>query len=253
MKLNVPFVYVAEIIKPRCRIPVRVYVRDTTTVNIKAVDSLPVAMRAEGVDYLWHKKKLWTVNFERVHEYEPRRITLDEVKSHTEDGGVNYKFSRSTAAAPFKCFWRGMDQYGTSGPLLNNESIINKEDLVYRELVSDTRNEEIQRTKDIASSLISVDNIMYKVTGEPRYYALTFGLGGNHASTNLFISTHYNPNIVHRSYFSALQYEEACKYTSNIAANRGDTKSLPIKTDQPIQVFIKEAVQLNPKRDHGVI
>lgn len=93
---------------------------------------------------------------------------------------------------------------------------------------------------------------VWELTGEPRYVIVTFGLGHNHASTNYFIETHYNPNICKERYFTALQYDKVVQETLHVAAARGDTNSFDsIKRGPKIEVLIPEAVHCKPAEEAG--
>lgn len=95
-----------------------------------------------------------------------------------------------------------------------------------------------------------VDGELYKVTSEPRYEIVTFGLGHNHGGTGMFCSYDYNPNICKDSYFSALQGEQAVAYANNVAAGRGDTNDVG-KFEPFIVVHMPELVKVKPNKQHG--
>jgi hypothetical protein len=94
---------------------------------------------------------------------------------------------------------------------------------------------------------------MFTKEVEPRYVVNTFGMGNNHGGTGMFIEKGYNSNISHTNYFSALNYDKACQYADEIALQRGDTKSIPVRTNcgNTIEVIINEVVNVNPAKDHG--
>lgn len=95
-----------------------------------------------------------------------------------------------------------------------------------------------------------VDGELYKVTSEPRYEILTFGLGHNHGGTGMFCSYYYNSNISKNSYFSALQGEQAVEYANKVAAARGDTNDVG-KFKPFIICHMPELVKVNPQEQHG--
>lgn len=95
-----------------------------------------------------------------------------------------------------------------------------------------------------------VDGELYKVTSEPRYEIVTFGLGHNHGGTGMFCSYNYNPNIRKESYFSALQGEQAVAYANKVAAGRGDTKDVG-KFKPFIVCHMPELVKVKPNKQHG--
>jgi len=105
--------------------------------------------------------------------------------------------------------------------------------------------------KDIAGYLI-VDGVLYKEASEPMYCIYTFGLGANHASTDLCVVNFYNSNISKERYFNALDYNKAVEKAIKIATRRGDTKSIDrIKNFTAIKVYDEKYVTRNPEKDHG--
>jgi hypothetical protein len=78
-------------------------------------------------------------------------------------------------------------------------------------------------------------------------------MGNNHGGTGLFVSQHYNENLSKDSYFTALEYTQACEYADKTAKGRGDNKSIPVRPNggHSIEVMIPAAVKLNPNKDHG--
>jgi hypothetical protein len=97
-----------------------------------------------------------------------------------------------------------------------------------------------------------IDNIVYGLTGEPRYVSMTFGLGHNHGGTSLMIDNWYNSNISKNSYFNALERDKAIKFTRERAIKRGDTNDVDrIGESYNIEVLIHEAVKCNPQKEHG--
>lgn len=248
MTIRVPFTYTANVVKPNCRKNTPVLIQDCITVNIKEFDSLPVALRAEGVDYLWDNKSLWTIDYYSYME-DNKRISIivnsTTVKENTENYGKNHKWSSSSTEAPFFSFWRKAKWAFEDGEVVLTKDEAIKSNKTY---VNDNRDEVVKQIKDIAKDMIFVNGIVYKKTAEPRYYAICFGLGKNHGGTSLSISNSFNPNIHMHSYFTALQFEEAKKYTIDFATRRGDDKSIPRIGEEKIEVLIPEAVKLKIKK-----
>ena len=117
-------------------------------------------------------------------------------------------------------------------------------------LACPNKEQVIKGLQDAANNWLMIDGNVYRVTYEPRYVTMTFGLGSNHGGTALMSSTYYNQNIGAKSYFSLLQKEEAIARATQIATKRGDTDSLPIIADD-FEVFIPAAIKLNPALEHG--
>lgn len=265
MKITVPFIYEALVIKKRCSNPIIISVRDSVVVEVieKKASDLPVAFKIGPSELRWDGVNLWDFDYANTYQ-EPERVAyLTDVVSNTNDNGENYKWSCAGAEAPFKNFWhRGIqkvmctkkddNRYGMNA-WLSDDKVINKTDSVHREWVDDNRLDVISRAKSIAANILAIDCVMHTTVSEPRYNITTFGMGNNHGSTGLFVCQHYNDNLSKESYFTALEYSQACEYADRIATGRGDNKSIPVRPNggHSIEVMISAAVQLNPNKDHG--
>jgi len=102
-----------------------------------------------------------------------------------------------------------------------------------------------------ASEVILIDGQIYRVAGEPRYVVMTFGLGCNHGGTALMANYLYNSNIGASHYYRIDQREEAIAEAERIAEARGDTDNIPIYPHTDYKIFISEAIQCHPQREHG--
>ncbi|ELP5898613.1 hypothetical protein QTV49_000487 [Vibrio vulnificus] len=259
VSLQVPFVYRAQVIKPRCRKPVEINVSDVIQVEIKCIteSDIPVAFRTPQHETRWFDNSLWGKSFHTVTDEKPVLATLEQVVANTNDSS-DYKWSSSSPIAPFFNVWHNVRApwdtgYCTPSPWLKDENVMPLDQHVYRELVEDNRDAVVERILKTANSMLSVDGVIYEPECEPMYYLVTFGLGRNHGGTSLSVTTLYNRNIPHRCYFRADQREEALKYATEVAENRGDTESLPFEYKVPvIEILIPEAVQANPAVDHPV-
>lgn len=243
MKIKIPYTYTAQVIKPNCRKHTPVLIQDSITVNIKEYDSLPIALKAEGTDYLWDNKSLWTINYnDSIHD---RKVTVDAtiIKENTENYGKNYKWSKSGTEAPFFSFW-----WDAKIALEKGETVLTKDEAIESNklYVSDNKDEVVNKIKAISKNMIFINGIVYEKAIEPRYYIITFGMGNNHGGTSLSICNYPNPNI--KTYFSALQYEEAKADTLKVAKRRRDTESIPRIGEDKIEVLIPDAVKLKIKK-----
>lgn len=118
----------------------------------------------------------------------------------------------------------------------------------------ETREDILKRLEENVSSKLIVDGKLYIQTSEPMYCIYTFGLGHNHAGigTSLSVVWHYNENISHKAYFSALELEKAREQAIKTALGRGDTDSVKyIKNCDTITVYNPKYVTRNPRKDHG--
>ena len=114
------------------------------------------------------------------------------------------------------------------------------------------KEEAIAVLEELVSDFIIIDGIVCRGSGEPRYVINTYGLGHNHGGTSLSIDTYYNSNIDKNRYYNALEKEKAIADAIEIAANRGDDKSIPgMGTRWVIDVLLPEAVRCNPQSEHG--
>lgn len=248
MKIQVPFTYTAQVVKPKCRNHTPVLIQDSITVNIKEYDALPVALKALGTDYLWDNKSLWVLDYKRFMENNKAmffKVEANTVKENTENYGKNYECSKSGAEAPFFDFW-----WDAKLALERGEVVSTKEEAIKNSKMyfSDNKNEVINQIKEIANNIVFINGLVYKRAAEPRYYTITFGLGNNHGSTSLSISDYFNSNIDMHSYFTALQYEEAKKFAIDVATCRRDTDCIPRIGEDKIEVLIPEAVKLKIKK-----
>lgn len=263
MKITVPFLYEALVIKPRCRKPSLIILKDTIEVEINVVSSsdLPVAFKIGETELRWDGNHLWDYDYHTVHRKPPVKVLASTVKENTEAEGKTYQYSCSGAEAPFHNFWCNMKDtmnsrhdtmYHGIQSGLKDSCAIKKEDAIFREWIDDNKDVVIENARKIAQGLLICDGYMFAPVGEPRYLICTFGLGGNHGGTGMFIEQHYNRNIPNTSYFTALEYDKACAYADSVAERRGDNKSIPVRTNcgYQIEVLVPEAVKLNPAKQH---
>jgi hypothetical protein len=118
--------------------------------------------------------------------------------------------------------------------------------------------EEVQEALDKQlGEYLLIDGQLHEQVGEPRYVIGTYGLGGNHGlgwGTSIGVDEFYNSNIPWHRYFRIDQEKECNEAGRKIAAKRGDTKAFPHfdkRIYERFEIFIPEAVRLNPKAEHG--
>lgn len=121
-----------------------------------------------------------------------------------------------------------------------------------------TRRQARLAASEAAGLFLVVDGEPWRVCGEPRYVVQTFGLGHNHASTNVFVEWSYNPNIAASRYYNANDREAMQEGFRRVALGRGDTDSVPAYegrvaagTDERIEVLIPGAFTCDPASEHG--
>ena len=263
MKINVPFIYEALIVKPRCRKPSLAIIKDTVEVEIKEVteDMLPVALKVGESSIRWDGNNLWNYYYD-VSGKNPALVTADLVKQNTESG--NSRYSHYSATSPFSNFWLHGNIQDTMSArhnvrlhgfqhYIDDSSVIELNDLKFREWIDDNKQAVIDKANEIAKGLLILNNVLLTQVGEPRYVIVTFGLGNNHGGTGMFIQSHYNSNIANSNYFNALEFDAAIQYADKVATNRGDNDSVPVRPNcgNRIEVLIPEAVKCSPNTEHG--
>lgn len=162
MKIKVPFTYIAQVVKPNCRKHTPVLIKDSITVNIKEFDSLPVALRAEGIDYLWDNKNLWIIYYCRYMENNNpmfHKVNARTVKENTENYGKNHKWTNSTTEAPFFNFW-----WDAKIALEDGLEVLTKDKAIKNNklYVSDNKDEVVSKIKTIAKNMCFIDGIVYE-------------------------------------------------------------------------------------------
>lgn len=259
--LRVPFLYEAVIVKPRCRKPVLVAVKDSIEIQIdsKSLSDLPAAFLVGDKEIRWDGEKLWDFYMSTSAKTDPEKVQLSEVIKNTLDNGESYIYSCAGAKAPFKNFWSNLqwsnDKLGSKhgisethfNSFITDESVLEKSEIQHREWVEDNREKVVELLKSIAGGMISVDGTMYQTASEPRYEIVSFGAGNNY-SVAMFISYGYNPNLAKTCYFNALELEKA----NESLLNRSPKKDFEPRTNcgNTIKVLIPEAVKCVPDKDH---
>ena len=206
------------------------------------------------------RKKL-KVLFSYTEKIVPKRCRIER-PVRFEDGEVTFNIPAVTAEqAPVAIIendgleyrWWNKKLWTRGGHVLP-DVIDRRSDSTFHEerFYPKTRSEKIKLLKEnIGKRILIVDGISYVAAGEPRYYVITFGLGRNHGGTSLSCSYSYNENISKSSYFNLLQRDEAITAATKTAKNRGDTESLPITIEESFKILIPEAIQVNPRKQHG--
>ena len=222
MKLIAKYEFREEYIPPRCRKPRYRDIEKTMSVNIREITSedAPVAMIV--TDYATRNGE-WAVYDTPYRWYKKKLYKVYRHESGSESG------------EPYRIediLWT-INQNGRGYPYDANEK---------------TRISDIRKA---AKRFLIIDGDIYQISGEPRYYTITFGLGHNHGGSSFSISEYYNGNIGKQNYFNALQQKEAIEHFEKIALGRGDTKSVYEEYVDNIKVLIPEAVRCNPQKEHG--
>jgi len=259
--LNVPFVYEAKIIKPRCSKPIIVAVKDSIEVRIKSttLDQLPLALKIGEHCIRSYDGKLWNIDMESISDKPSRKVSVEEVILNTESNGTTYRYSCSGVAAPFKNFWSKLTYSDVRLELdrIKSNDVFNKNindsdlslstDIVYREWLEDNREAVLARLQKIVDNIMVVDGIMFSTVREPRYVVQSFGAGRNY-SVAMFVTYGYNENISKDCYFSALDFKKA---QANLLARSPD-KSILCEPNggSRIEVLMPEVIHCDPHLEH---
>lgn len=261
MTITVPFIYEALVVKPRCRKPTLVVIRDKVDVKIKvaSIDQLPVAFKVGASERRYYEGQLWAQSIERACHEKDRVVSVDEVLLNTENGGLSYKWSRSGSAAPFKNFWFELAYVSQSlgekcdakidcfNSWLTDLAVVDKENVVRRLWLEDNRQLVVDKLHQIADGLVFVDGIVFTHASEPRYVVQSFGAGSNH-SVAMFISYYYSQGVSNKCYFNAHEFEKAKAMCFDMGLRKTD--ALTTNCGNLIEVLIDEAVKCNPLLDH---
>jgi hypothetical protein len=243
LELRIPFIYEAEVIMPRCRKSVIKLVRDETTVKIQQVsaDAFPVALKVGGSEYHFNNDTFWCVN--QVDSRSGREdITVDHVLNL--DNSI-----KKNNYSPFSEFWKKCEplNYGlTMLYIAGGDEAELKKDVGHREWLRDNKQEMLNIAESMANDILVFNNKFFHPAAEPMYKVVTFGMGGNHGGTGLFVETPCKEVAATDQFFNALQLNEAIEYGEMVALERKDTDSLPLGVNGvEIEVLIESAVSKN--------
>lgn len=228
MKLLVLFTCVEQRIPPRCRKPRRVSRDSSVELDIREVtaEQAPVAIRVGpedsslGFEYRWFDGRLWT--------------------------SVNVSSVRPPPLAAGGKIWDCMPV--PSRLDLRGDSAWSHEHLHRMDATRRDHEAMVASFTVWAADTLIVDGVTYRPAGEPRYVVVTFGLSNNHGGTSVMLTDHYNENLRADRYFGLSERGRAVKVGDEVARDRGDTKSLPMRVLGPeIEVLMPDVLQVwNP-------
>lgn len=250
INLQIPFAFKAAVLPPRCRKHRDMHFRATASVSLRQIpedqrDTLaPVAFR-------------WTEKAFRAEAGAPpvevRWLNglcyAPMTRRMARGGDVPVKAGEYMDSLQSEASYHHLHKDGCWWPS-ELETLVDEQ---YRDVTDSNRQQRIAQIEAALSKVVLLGDEVWQVCGEPRYQVNTFGLGGNHGGTALFVVMHYNSNISRDYYFRADRYAEAVAWAERVAQERGDTKSIPItpNSTSPIEVLLPEAVRLNPAKEHG--
>lgn len=237
MKVRVTYEYLHTFIPKRCR-KERQEVRQTTfQVTIREVDTkdAPVAFIVRQYGSFpsvvrMFKGRLYRNNF----DYATRYIYEDENKLYSSE-------IKHDLIPLDKTDWERLLQPFYGRP-------------------SNTEDEVRKAVRKLVRNFIIVDGQLYKLTGEPFYKGMTFGLGHNHGGCGIFAE--FLPPVkmeykeMYPISFPATQRTEAIKEILMVAIRRGDNESygyLLRGGNGDIEVLMPEACKFNFKPLHETL
>jgi len=238
MQIDIPYTYEVIAIPNRCKkertydfaasIPLSGYVPELTAAEA------PIAFRLTGttmnspLELRWANERLWKPA--HINQTGPK-LPLDSFHLMAETQSSLRLFpSRWIRTSGYDGYWT--KDHPTITPTDFRRILHNNEMNVRASIVERLDN------------YILIDDVFHVATSEPFYTIQTFGLGANHGGTALF-ATHYAQNPNPDLNFRADHLDKAIAAATSIAANRGDTKNLPITPIQHIEILISEAVRVS--------
>ncbi|MEZ9709166.1 hypothetical protein AB4254_10855 [Vibrio breoganii] len=242
-KFTVPYLYEALYIKPKCRKSSFAAIKDETEIEITELSAaeMPVAFRIGEYDHRhFDGTQLWAPVRQNSDE-DAKILTVDVLKDATKAGmdanNINL-FNRVWQSNKDTMFDRHCHiRYSSMSMSLGDGQ--SRSDIEVREWIDDNKDAVMATIRKVAEGLRIVDGVIYRKSSEPYYHVMTFGMGGNHGGTGLFVGS----GTPHEGVFNALQKDRAHQYGNSVALARGDDKSTPISTNgTEIEVLIPEAV-----------
>lgn len=223
------------------------YVKNSFDIEIKEVteNEFPVAFIVHDYQSVYENAKSYD-DFNGNGEY---KMFSEEIRTNN---GKLYMPVRITHGAAISLCFEPLEyikkQIEDYAPYWKGGEDFTEESIVKEDNIAECKKIILDRAEDY----IVYNGKVWKTCGEPMYNITTFGLGHNHGGTGFFITYNYNPNISNKNYFNALEREKAIAYGKEVAANRGDTKSIEGMGEHDIiEVLIPELVHRNPRKDHG--
>ncbi|MFP3637620.1 hypothetical protein [Paraburkholderia sp. SIMBA_054] len=200
-------------------------------------EAAPVALRATGrslttdkrwtVEYRWWKNQLWTsVNVDSNSEPRGRH-----------SGKENWDWPAFPEQIDVRDGHRNRSQeygYSEDRPSLPQADVV-------------------KGIKALSREHLVIDGKAYRTAREHCYKVLTFGLGRNHGGTGLFVDAASNARHARsEGFFNLFEREAAIRYGTEVAQERGDTDSLPMKVNCDVEweILLPEAVRL-PAREQN--
>lgn len=137
--------------------------------------------------------------------------------------------------------------------LENRHNIYWRDDVFDQEkaiILYDNKEERQETFRKEAENYVICKGELWEICSEPVYSVNTFGFGGGHGGTGLFID--YSNSNSYNQYFTALQKKEAIEYAHRVAKQRHDLDSFEEFESGKlgIEVLMPEMVKVAPHEEH---
>ncbi|MGF6440416.1 hypothetical protein [Paraburkholderia youngii] len=234
--VKILFGYVESETPPRCRNPRLVRREDgecTIRIPVLTDAEAPIALIACGkdlfsdltwrVEYRWWKNRLWTsVNVDANSQPRGRSAQSDDW------------------AWPA---WRETVDLRADG---SNKSL----EFGFDAARYDSKAQTVRSIKRLQQEHVIINGTPHRPTRERGYRVTTFGLGGNHGGTGLFVEPVVDTRTAKsKGMFNLLDRDKAIAYGERVARERGDTQSLPmtVNSDVEWEILLPEVLRI-PRR-----
>jgi len=241
MKVQVPFVFEAEVIHVGCRKARTEIIADIANIDIPELAELKLAASVEDVDYYFDGE-----TFYKPVEPVPSETGVT-VACGFEDWSskIANTLSNDTPVskhllARYREAIRQFDSQWTQAKI--------EAEKPFREYLSDNREQEMAGVREALADYAIYAGRVVRKTDEPVYVINTFGMGRNHGGTGLFIESSSMATLAcnRESIFNLSQLDKAIKRAESIAINRGDDNSVPMRPHSKVSLYLPEAFRFDP-------
>ncbi len=241
MKVQVPFVFEAEVIHTGCRKARTEIIADIAYVEIPELAKLKLAASVDDVDYYFDGESFYKpVDPVASETGIAVACGFDEWSSKIADNLSNDTPVSKHLLARYREAIRQFDSQWTPAKIDAEKP--------FREYLSDNREQEMELVREALADYAIYSGRVVRKTDEPVYVINTFGMGRNHGGTGLFIQSSSMATLAcnRESIFNLSQLDKAIKRAESIAINRGDDKSVPMRPNSKVSLYLPEAFRFDP-------
>lgn len=241
MKVQVPFVFEAEVIHKGCRSASTEFIADIAHIDIPELTDLRLAASVDDDDYYVSKDSLYLC-IKPTHKED-----REEVSVSTEEWAKELGDFRSTRSPCQKHDLAAYRQAITRYDELWTQAKIEAEQ-PFREYLSDNRLLEQAKLQNALPGYAIHAGRVFREIDEPVYMIRTLGLGKNQGGTQVVIEAQRMARLWSSQdwIFNLSQREQAIQRAESVALNRGDDKCLPVKPKEQVRVYLPEAFKFDP-------